>query len=112
MEVIFSATDPIGYTVIAEKETWFRHVVGGDHSIMEGNECAAQLTIEDPDCVYRSSTNCNRQIYFRQNAGASYSSTLYTKVVADFTTTPAKLVSAWPQESVKGSIGELLYERD
>lgn len=112
MGILFSATDPIGYKVFLDEDHWLRHIVGGDHSIMEGNEDAVKLTIEDPDYIFRSTTGDYRDVYFRKDCGASYSDALYTKVVTDFSCKPAEVVSAWPQDSVKGSIGVKLYERD
>ena len=113
----FSVNNYEGITVSCTKEQWDIHIVG-HHSIMQKNEKAVKDTIKDPDIVYESECNDNREIYFKASPYSTYKDFL-TKVVVEYT--PGKknpesivgeVVSAWPQKEEKGGISDVVYKRE
>lgn len=111
----FSVTNYEGITVSCTNERWDTHIVAG-HGMMEGNETAVKDTIKDPDIVFESNQNDNREVYFKQSSFSTYD--LHTKVIVEYgagLTNPnnvvGKVVSAWPQKEVRGGIGDVIYTR-
>lgn len=111
----FAVTNYNGVTVSCTNDQWDTHIVVG-HGIMEKNVKAVKDTIKNPDIVYQSDQNENREVYFRQSPYSTYS--IHTKVVVEYgkgvknpDNTVGEVVSAWPQKDVKGGIGNVVYKR-
>lgn len=102
-------------TVSCSKTWWDTHIIGG-HSIMVNNEKAVKDTIKDPDIVYESSQNSDREVYFKTSEFSTYS--LKTKVIVEYS--PSKknpdnvvgeVVTAFPVKDEKGGIGNVVYKK-
>ncbi len=108
---MFKTTDPRGYNIACDTDTWNNHIVSG-HIEMIDNLQAVKETIENPDAIYTSSQTPVRNVYFSKASTSTYN--LYTKVVVavDDDNKFGSVVSAWPQPTMSGGIvdqGGLLY---
>ena len=96
--------------VICSNNTWYGYIVA-HHSIMQKNVDAVIDTIKDPDYIYNSSENENRKVYFKKSELSSYD--LHTKVITkSITDNKTEVVSAWPQKTITGGIGDEIYHRE
>lgn len=113
----FSVNNYNGCTVTCSKSQWEEHVVC-HHQIMENNEKAVKDTIKNPDAVYESKDNPNREVYFKASEFSSYKGFL-TKVIVEYSpglknpeNTIGELVTAFPAKGEKGGIGDVVYRKD
>lgn len=111
----FAITNYNGCTISCSKSQWDSHIVNG-HAIMANNSDAVKDTLKNPDTVYQSTQNENREVYFKTSALSTYS--LKTKVIVEYS--PSKknpdiptgeVVTAFPQKDEKGGVGNVVYKR-
>ena len=111
----FAVNNYKGYTISCSKTQWDSHIVKG-HGIMANNEMAVKDTIKNPDAVYESDQNDNREVYFKSSQYSTYK--LKTKVIVEYM--PSKrnpdnltgeVVTAFPVKEEKGGIGNVVYEK-
>lgn len=111
----FAVTNYEGITVSCTTDQWDNHII--DHAEMVGNVKAVKDTIKDPDTVYKSNQNVEREVYFKKTDVASYAP-LLTKVIVEYG--PGKnnpdaivgdVVTAFPTKKEKGGIADVVYKR-
>lgn len=107
---LFQVVDPRGITITCNEGYWDAHIVSSK-PIMQGNEQAVQSTLAAPDVIYGSGEYPERDVYFKQNSGATYSSKLFTKVIVEINGNSGEVVTAFPREDISGNIDseELKY---
>ena len=113
-DVLFATWSPLGYPVECSYDTWNAHIAADDgHPIMRDNVANVVSAIENPDAVFYSSQTTMRHVYFQLSQYSVKRSlvALYTKVVVDVSArvSPGKVVSAWPQNTMSGGIGGMMY---
>ncbi len=113
-ETKFSVTNYNGVTVSCSKEQWDTHIVL--HKIMEHNVEAVKDTIKDPDIVYKSDQNDNREVYYKKSAVSTYS--MNTKVIVEYgqgkknpDNVVGEVVTTFPADKVKGGASDVVYKR-
>lgn len=107
--------DPLGNTITCTTARWNEHILtDSGHTIMGGNEKAVEDTLSNPDSIYQSSQSKSRTVYFKEGArDSTYNDALVTKVITERTGNKTrKVVSAWPQKSVKGGIADVIYDKE
>ena len=112
MSNLFEAKSPLGVVVVCPDETWFNHViVDNGHPIMDGNVENVIAAIESPDAIFKSDQTQNRDVYFKLTTYniQGINKRLYTKVVVENDSTTAVVKSAWPQNTMSGGIGGVVY---
>ena len=107
---LFQVTDPRGIIVTCSIEQWNEHITP-TKQIMIGNEQAVQNSLVLPDVIYGSDECPNRDVYFKHDSGATYSSKLYTKVVVEICGNQGTVITSFPKEDISGNINlkELKY---
>ncbi len=116
MDSKFQETDYKGRVVTCTKSQWNTHIASG-HPIMAGNVGAVKDTIKNPDIVYQSSQNSEREVYFKSSSFSTYGKTLMTKVIVEYTDDQkgndiiGKVVTAFPTKEVKGGISNAIYSK-
>ena len=112
MKNIFQTTDPRGIIISCTDTQWNRHIVSSK-PIMQGNEQAVSNTLTSPDAIYGSDENKDRDVYFKRDSGATYSSALFTKVIVEICGNEGNVITAFPKEGISGNIDpeELKYVR-
>ena len=107
---VFTVNNYRGEAVFCTKERWENHIVAG-HPIMEENIEAVKDTISDPDSVYESSKIPKREIMFKQSPHSTYKG--FTKAIVEYSSysgvVSGEVVTAFPKESERGGIGNVLY---
>ena len=107
---IIETKDILEENVICSKNTWYGHI-GTRHTVMQRNIDAVVDAIKDPDYIYKSSENEERKVYFKNSELSTYNmnTKVITKSIGD---NKSEIVSAWPQKSVTGGIGDEIYHRE
>lgn len=100
-------------TVSCSSSQWHDHIIY-EHAVMEKNETAVKDTIKDPDSVYKSSQNDNREVYFKQSSNSTYKH--LTKVIVEYSESKkgnlkGEVVTAFPAPAEKGGIGDVIYKK-
>lgn len=111
----FAVTSYNGSTIRCSKSIWNSHIVVG-HKNMADNELAVKDTIKNPDAVYESSQNDDREVYFKMSEFSTYNIT--TKVVVEYSQSKknpdilvGEVVTAFPVKGEKGGIGNVVYRK-
>ncbi len=60
----FAVTNYKGITVSCTTDRWDNHIV--EHAEMVGNIKAVKDTIKNPNTVYKSNQNAEREVYFKK----------------------------------------------
>ena len=113
-ETKFSVTSYNGITVSCSKERWDTHIVL--HEIMDRNVEAVKDTIKDPDIVYRSDQNDDREVFYKKSALSTYS--MNTKVIVQYgqgkknpDSIVGEVVTSFPTNKVKGGVSDVVYKK-
>jgi len=112
--IVITAKSPLGYTVICSKDRWVNHIIESTgHPVMIGHEKDVENAISDPDKIYESSQTPKRDVYFKAATYNAYGKdkTMYTKVIVENTKNYSEIKSAWPQPTISGGIGGVIYEK-
>lgn len=111
----FAITNYDGCTISCSKSQWDSHIIN-EHAVMADNADAVKDTLKDPDSVYQSSQNEDREVYFKSSSLSTYK--LKTKVIVQYSPSkknPAisvgEVVTAFPQKEEKGGIGNVVYSK-
>lgn len=107
---IFNVTDYNGRQVICSEERWNVHIAAG-HKIMQNNIAAVKDTITEPDSVYESNQTPKREVYFKKSLKPTYKDKFSTKVIVEYENEVGEVVTAFPQPTESGGIGNVLYKK-
>lgn len=112
----FAVNNPMGVTVSCSNYRWESHVLD-EHPIMEHNVDAVKDTIKNPDTIYKSDQNEEREVYFKQSSFSTYNAK--TKVIVEYSAGKRNpdseigtVVTAFPQKEEKGGIGDAVYRNN
>jgi hypothetical protein len=109
---IFNTTDIYYRKVKLEEQTLNNHILGesGHEEIRSDPDCIRK-TIEDPDYIYCSATNPQREVYFGKGKHVDEPVRFVKVIVSFFKPDKGVVTSAWIQDEVKGGIGDKKYEK-
>ena len=115
-DTLFAINNYKGCTVSCSKTQWNSHIIT-EHAVMNQNEDAVKDTLKNPDSVYKSSQNSNREVYFKTSIHSTYYP-LKTKVIVEYSqskrnpeTIVGEVVTSFPQKEEKGGIGDVVYKK-
>lgn len=88
------------------------HILGrGGHTEMAFDPTSIAKTVEDPDYIYESKSNDQRDLYFGLGRH-KFHKTKYVKVIVDFTNPPeGNVITSYIIETVSGGLGRKKYEK-
>ena len=111
MSNIINTVDAFGTNVTCSAYHWHNHVASGHHEIMINNKEAVIDTLKYPETVYQSSEYEDRKVFFKKSSLSTYNSDrFYTKVIVGYTTEDrGEIVTAFPVQSIKGGISDVIY---
>lgn len=109
----FAVNNHEGITISCDDNRWNDHIVF-EHEIMRNNSKAVKDTVKDPESVYQSAENENREVYFKASSYSTYK--IKTKVVVEYSESKngnvkGEVVTAFPSKDERGNIGEIVYRK-
>ena len=107
---LFSVTSYNGKQVTCSEEQWNNHIAF-NHKIMKNNVEAVKNTIIEPDSVYESSQSPKREVYFKKSLIPTYKDKFFTKVIVEYKNNAGEVVTAFPQPTESGGIGNVVYKK-
>lgn len=107
--ILFQAFDPRGFQVVLTTEGLYH--IGTHHSEMHTVPVKAlEETISDPDAIFPAKGESGLEFYFRLGA-FSAAPRLYLSIVVEQTRVPGEIVTAYPQPTIGGVGGSVIYVR-
>lgn len=107
---LFSVINYNGKQVKCSVEQWNNHIASS-HQIMKNNVEAVKDTIVKPDIVYESNQNPKREVYFKKSLIPTYKDKFFTKVIVEYRNNAGEVVTAFPQPTESGGIGNVVYRK-
>lgn len=88
------------------------HIISNSgHMEMAFDLTSISKTVEDPDCIFESKSNTQRDIYFGLGRYKFYTK-MYVKVIVDFTNpSEGNVITSYIQKTVSGDLGRKKYEK-
>ena len=88
------------------------HILGkGGHTEMAFDPKSISKTVEDPDYIYESKSNDQRDLYFGLGCHKIFKK-MYVKVVVDYTNiSEGNVITSYISETVSGDLGRIKYEK-
>lgn len=111
-ENYFCTKDALNRNVKLESTQLRDHIISNSgHTEMAFDLTSIAKTVEDPDYIYESKTNDQRDLYFGLGHHKFYKKK-YVKVIVDFTNpSEGNVITSYIIKTVSGNLGRKKYEK-
>lgn len=102
---LFTVEDPLGYEVTCTQKTYDEHI--SEHTAMQGKETEIELSIKEPNAIYKSMMPKKNVYFWRDRKSRLYP--LYVKSVVRINSEEekkAEVVTSFPVKHIRGNIQE------